>query len=75
MLLAYRAGRKVFQPDGEQGFAILGDKGALRFSLTEDKLWLYSEEDLFPSGFRGWTAITVPNAYAASFNAEDRRLR
>jgi predicted dehydrogenase len=59
-----------FPTGWEQGFAILGDKGALRFSLTEDKLWIYSEEDRFPSGFRGWTGITVPNAYAASFNLE-----
>ena len=59
-----------FPTGWEQGFAVLGDKGALRFSLTEDKLWLYSEEDRFPKGFRGWTAMAVPNAYAASFNLE-----
>jgi predicted dehydrogenase len=59
-----------FPTGWEQGFVILGDKGALRFSLTEDKLWIYSEADRFPGEFRGWTTISVPNAYAASFNAE-----
>ena len=59
-----------FPTGWEQGFVILGDKGALRFSLTEDKLWIYSEADRFPSEFRGWTAISFPNAYAASFNLE-----
>jgi myo-inositol 2-dehydrogenase / D-chiro-inositol 1-dehydrogenase len=59
-----------FPTGWEQGFVILGDQGALRFSLTEDKLWFYSEETRFPSEFRGWTAIPVPNAYAASFNLE-----
>jgi UDP-N-acetyl-2-amino-2-deoxyglucuronate dehydrogenase len=59
-----------FPTGWEQGFVILGSKGAIRFSLTEDKLWLYSEEDQFPNGLRGWTAISVPNAYALSFNLE-----
>jgi predicted dehydrogenase len=59
-----------FPTGWEQGFVILGDQGAVRFSLTEDRLWLYSEQDQFPRGFRGWTAIAVPNAYADSFNIE-----
>jgi predicted dehydrogenase len=59
-----------FPTGWDQGFLILGETGALRFSLTEDKLWIYSEADSFPSEFRGWTAISVPHAYADSFNLE-----
>jgi myo-inositol 2-dehydrogenase / D-chiro-inositol 1-dehydrogenase len=59
-----------FPAGWEQGFLILGDNGALRFSLTEDKLWIYSERKPFPSGPKDWTAISVPNAYADSFNLE-----
>lgn len=58
-------------PSGwEQGLVILGEKGAIRLNLTEDELSLYSEVDRFPSEFRGWTTISVPNAYADSFNLE-----
>jgi predicted dehydrogenase len=59
-----------FPTGWEQGFTIMGEEGAVRFSLTEDKLWIYSEKDCFPNEFRGWTAISVPNAYADSFNFE-----
>jgi myo-inositol 2-dehydrogenase / D-chiro-inositol 1-dehydrogenase len=58
-------------PNGwDQGLVILGEKGAIRLNLTEDKLSLYSEDDRFPAEFRGWTTIAVPNAYADSFNLE-----
>jgi predicted dehydrogenase len=58
-------------PSGwEQGLVILGEEGAIRLNLTENELSLYSEEHRFPSGFGGWTTISVPNAYADSFNLE-----
>lgn len=59
-----------FPTGWEQGFVILGDRGSIRFSLTEDKLWIYSETKSLPEEFRGWTAISVPNAYSESFHLE-----
>jgi predicted dehydrogenase len=59
-----------FPTGWEQELVILGEKGAIRLNLTEDQLLLYSEEDRFPSAYRGWTTISVPNAYADSFNFE-----
>ncbi|MBV9645494.1 MAG: Gfo/Idh/MocA family oxidoreductase [Verrucomicrobia bacterium] len=59
-----------FPTGWEQELVILGEKGAVRLDLTEDQLLLYSEEERFPTAFRGWTTINVPNAYADSFNFE-----
>lgn len=63
---------KGFPAGWEQTVSLLGTKGALRFSLTENTLWFYSEAEM-PTSLRpssGWTAIRIDNAYATSFHAE-----
>lgn len=60
-------------PEGwDQTVSLLGTTGAVRFSLTEDTLWYYSETDM-PSTLKpssGWTSVKIGNAYATSFYAE-----
>jgi len=63
---------KGFPAGWEQTLYLLGTEGALRFSLTENTLWFYSEKEM-PSTLRpssGWTAIKINQAYATSFHAE-----
>ena len=66
------AWEKGFPEGWEQTVYVLGTEGALRFSLTEDTLWFYSEAEM-PKALKpssGWTAIKFNNAYATSFHAE-----
>lgn len=60
-------------PEGwDQTVTLLGTTGAVRFSLTEDTLWYYSEADM-PTALKpssGWTSVKIGNAYATSFYAE-----
>ena len=60
-------------PEGwDQTVSLLGETGAVRFSLTEDTLWYYSEADM-PSTLKpssGWTSVKIGNAYATSFYTE-----
>lgn len=67
---------KGFPTGWEQTVYLLGTDGALRFSLTENTLWFYSEAEmpmaLKPSS--GWTTIKVNGAYADSFREEVRRF-
>ncbi len=63
---------KGFPAGWEQTVYILGTRGAIRFSLTEDTLWFYSEAEM-PSTLKplsGWTAIKIDHAYPRSFHAE-----
>jgi predicted dehydrogenase len=63
---------KGFPAGWEQTVYLLGTKGALRFSLTENTLWLYSETEM-PSTLKpssGWTKIQIDHAYATSFQTE-----
>lgn len=54
----------------DQTFIILGSKGAVRFSLPDETLWFYSENERFPAGYRGWTECKMPGSYARSFDLE-----
>ena len=66
------AWEKGFPEGWDQTVTLLGTTGAVRFSLTEDTLWYYSEADM-PSTLQpasGWTAVKINNAYATSFYAE-----
>lgn len=63
---------KGFPQGWDQTISLLGTTGAVRFSLTEDTLWYYSEADM-PTPLKpasGWTAVKIGDAYATSFYAE-----
>lgn len=66
------AWEKGFPEGWDQTVTLLGTTGAIRFSLTEDTLWYYSEADM-PTTLKpasGWTSVKINNAYATSFYAE-----
>ena len=66
------AWEKGFPEGWDQTVTLLGTTGAVRFSLTEDTLWYYSEADM-PTTLKpasGWTSVKIGNAYATSFYAE-----
>jgi predicted dehydrogenase len=66
------AWEKGFPEGWEQTIHLAGTEGALRFSLTDNTLWFYSETEM-PSTLKpssGWTSIKIDNAYATSFDSE-----
>ncbi|MBV9671330.1 MAG: Gfo/Idh/MocA family oxidoreductase [Verrucomicrobia bacterium] len=64
-------GWEIGFPSGwDQTVYLLGDKGAIRISLAQEKFWIYSKDVPLNGELQGWTLVQMPGSYARSYDRE-----